>query len=47
MNLSIKICHPGLFNCLFSVFYNKHYNFYKICENIYPVADAGIRTHDL
>ena len=40
---------PASFFCLFSVFSNKHYNFYNkyMWKNIHPVYGAGIWTHDL
>ena len=33
----------------FSVFSNKHYNFYNkyLWKNVHPVYIAGIQTHDL
>ena len=45
-----KWANPGLFNCLFSVFSNKHhYKIYNqlIVKNVHPVYSAAIRTHDL
>ena len=39
----------GLFFRLFSVFSNKHYNFYNksMWINVHPVYNTGIQTQDL
>ena len=45
----LKMGQPRPLFCLFSVFSNKHYNFYNkyLWKNVHPVYGAGIRTHDL
>ena len=44
-----KMGQPRPLFRLFSVFSNKHYNFYNkyMWKNVHPVYGAGIRTHDL
>ena len=43
------MANPGLFCRLFSVFSDKHYNFYNNMREkiIHPVSSVGIRTRNL
>ena len=44
-----KMGQPRPLFHLFTVFSNKHYNFYNkyMWKNVHPVYGAGIRTHNL